>query len=469
MLTKTSLAAAVPLADLLASKGITLIPQPGTPLLELVQASNFALAVESQFEGAAPLTDLPMDGYAAKMGESSATDEHDALMADFVSKAAEAVRFTHKLARSTVNPQIEQVLAAVQKALDENAVSVLNPLNIETREVSALANPDLLNQLAGNYGHVLSDRLSLSLRIPMPENIADYLTTGQDFLDGSIADYVEKIGLEGVAGLWGKLFGGQASNLQDIVSEHKPDTYADGVLAMIIVRNMQESIPAGVPVDLSEYNVYMAKLREQLGRILYNIPSAVKSIFSPDRLVMSAPLGDNPRGSIVVNGPAYQSYLQQGGTPEAIFGALNNGTVPPMADLITQQERYTGHWGRVKERLSGAEVQRRFQAVVTACRQAIAELIAATPDDELRVPRADLHERLNKAIQFLNPGSLEDLYGTVRHLICDVLYPHTGAEQMLVAIDVSAKAGGDVGDAVRDATVDYLVDWLCFQIFQQKA
>ncbi len=472
MLTKTAINAAAPLASLLADKGIMLIPMVGSPIAELVQASRYMLDVGVAMESLPDPAGQTLTEYAGALQASSAEEvaganEHDLLMEQVTDNVAEGVRFTQSLAR-TITPMIEAVNAGVEKALDGAAAAGLNPLNIVRRDYSQFANPVLVEGLAGQYGLVHPDQFNLTLRIPMPENVADYLLTGQGAIDEAVAGYVESIGAEGVKSLWERLFGGEASILTQIANEHKPETYGDAALAMIIVRNLQQSAPAGVNTSLEEMNSYLLKMQQQLGRILFNVPKQIDASVASGRLVLNAPRGERPRGDIVVNGALYQQYLEKGGTPEAIFGALNDGMAPGLNDLLEKQDVYSKRWSVTKQTLQNGELEGRFRATVTALSRGIATLIAELPEDQLIAPRETLHQRLAEQIGQITGADLEDRWALIRRLICRVIFPHTQAEQLLCLIDGSGKSEAQIEEAVLTATTAYVVKW-CAAFITKKS
>jgi len=465
MLTQTSINAAAPLAALLADKGIALIPKAGTPLAALVMSSRYMLDVGVAMESLPDPAGQTMTEYAAALQASSAephadgAQEHDILMETVVNNLRTAVSFTQNLARNTITPMVDTVVKDLEGSLDSAAATGLHPLNIVSRDYSNFAHPAIVQDLAGQYGEILADQLPLTLRIPMPANIADYLLTGQDGIDGAVASYVESIGAEGVKSLWDRLFGGEASILTQVANEHKPETYGDAALAMIIVRNLQQNAPAGLNMPLEDLNSYLLTMQQQLGRILFNIPKQIDADVASGRLVIRAPRGVDGRGDVIVNGPLYQQYLSKGGTPEAIFGALSDGNAPGLAELLEKQDTYTRSWGRAKEQLVNQEVEGRFGTMKGAISRAVGRLIAELPEDQLVTSREVLHQRLTEQLEALRGPDMEDRYGMVRRVICRAVFPHTQAEELLCLIDASAKADGDVSEAVLTATTNYIVAW----------
>lgn len=481
MLTKLSIESALPLAVMLADKGVLLEPTNGSPLSELVNASVFHMNVQHSFSGegleeTAPIADL--DGFAGALRESSSTPDgagtdnyqHDALMEDFVGKATEAVLFNLKLARNQVRDQMSQMVKACEEAVNANSASTLNPLNIVARKYDDLTNNGLLTELSSRYGEVVYSDLPLSLKIPMPEDMSQYLHTDMAAYDGALSAYVESIGPAGVARLWNIMFGSQGSTISDIVRLDRPDTWAQGMLAAVIAMNVERNVPQGVTISLEDLRLYLARLRSNIGRVLHAIPGRRESEGRSDRLLVQAPSGESPRGDVIVNPDVYKRYLDQGGTPEAIFGALRNGMLPPMTELLAQRQGYETSWGRNAGQLRAVEVQRRFTAIVNSFRDSVSRFIVELPEDALPTSRATLHELLGEQLKRLTPGALEDLWSAARTVLCNVLYRHTHVEHILRIIDRTAadRDESEIGNALLQAVVEYLVDWLSYQVHQTK-
>jgi hypothetical protein len=478
MLTRSSINATAPLAQLLASRGLTLEAMPGSLLGVLVDTSTFNLAVRCSLEGEG--VDVPqldsLDAYAGELQSSSTVAEngvhlHDAEMETVVERAADAVANTITLARDVVNPQIEKIVSAATDAMEANLVSNLNPINIVRRDYSPLMASGLVSEIAAPYTEVRADATPLTVRIPMPsdEQLLDYTRTGVGIYDADVAHTLQRLGVNGLKQLWMQLFGGDASHLTDIVQLGQVDKYELAVLAMIIVQNVQQNPPAGVNMDVGALRLYLANLRAQLGQLLCRMPERRAADLRTGRLVVSAPA--EPAGEVVVNGDVYQGYLEQGGTPEAIYGSLvNTGRVAPVAELIASRESFEQSWGRARARLQQREVGRRFQATVESFRLSVASIIADLPDEQLVVPRPVMHNRLDAALKQAHPGMINDLWGEARHLLCDTVYPHTQAETLLQNVDREAGAGdqSDMDEALIHAAADYIVGWACANVQQVR-
>ncbi len=466
MLTRNAINATAGLAQLLATRGLALEAQPNSFLGELVDTSIFNLSVRCSLEGEG--VDVPqldtLEDYAGELQASSTVAEngvhvHDQEMEAIVDNAATGLANTIALARDVVNPQVERMVAAATQAMEQNAVSALNPINIVRRDYPALMDSGLVQDVASRYTEVRAAPVALSVRIPLPadEQLLDYTRTGMSGYDADVAGTLQRIGVEGVRALWLELFGGKASFLTDIVQLGEVEKYDLAVLAMIIVQNVQANIPAGVNMEAGALGMYLSNLRAQLGQLLCRMPERRAADLRTSRLVVATP--QDGRGDVVVNGDVYQDYLAKGGTPEAIYGSLSvNGRVAPVSELIASRESFEGSWTRARARLQQQEVGRRHQAAVQAFRLSMASFIADLPEEQLVVERPVMHARLEKALKQARPEIINDLWGEGRHLLCDTVYPHTQAEAMLQSVDREG-ADADMDEALVSAAVEQLVEW----------
>ncbi len=479
MLTRSSIDATVPFAQQLASRGLALEALPGSFLGELVGAATFNLVARCSLEGEGaevPQLDT-LEEYAGELQASSTATEnglpvHDQEMETVVDNVATGVAATVNLARDTVNPQIERIVGAATEAMERNAVATLNPINIVRRDYPELLNSGLVQEISAPYTEVRAEPTALTARIPLPapDQILNYTRTGMGVYDAEVAYTLQRLGPEGLKQLWMQLFGGDASYLTDIVQLGQVDKYDLAVLAMIIVQNVQQDIPAGVNMSAGELGVFLSKLRAQLGQMLCRMPERRAADLRSSRLVVSAPT--TPKGDVVVNGDVYQSYLEKGGTPEAVFGSLaTEGRVAPFSELIASREKFEATWARTVNRLRQTEVNRRFQATVESFRQSVATIIAEMPAEQLVVERPVMHARLDAALKQARPEMVNDLWGEGRHLLCDTVYPHTQVEQILQTVDREAGDGAqvDMDEALIHAAADYIVGWACDNLQQVRA
>ncbi len=83
-------------------------------------------------------------------------------------------------------------------------------------------------------------------------------------------------------------------------------------------------------------------------------------------------------------------------------------------------------------------------------------------DEDLAVERGILHRRLADQAKDLRGRFYEDLYGTIRKLVCNAIFPHTNALQILEAIDAVCHENPkiEVREAALLATIEIVATWV---------
>lgn len=128
----------------------------------------------------------------------------------------------------------------------------------------------------------------------------------------------------------------------------------------------------------------------------------------------------------------------------------------------------TARWAQVQALYQGQVAIKRFDAMIAGTRKQITTEINDLSADQLP-PGCDkgaLHERLNERLGHAKMRDLDDLWHFARKAVCRVLFFHTEAESLLLAIDQESKNNPDV--PVRElalfATIEIVARWLVDQM-----
>ena len=466
MLTQDSLSAAFPLAQKLAEKGVVLTPVPNTPLETIVNAS----LVHIQAAQGSPAAMETLGDFQTALLEGSVYKDpnglvaHDDVMAAAVAAASQAVVFNLDLARNKVNPIVQAVMAQAQGAMDQNAQAALAPLAIEPFYYQPIWNNALLGDMVARHQNtVICDTKLQSLNIPRPVSYLEAMATGATGFDAEIAEFCNTVGEDYVAGIWARTFGPQADfNLLDVLRGNYEKANA-GLIVYLMARRYQEDVPEGVNMELSAWKAYISTIMAQGGRDVVRTLSKRERDMAMQTLVIDSPGPDSPKGLIRVNGDVYDNWIREGGTPEVLMGACFADGQRGYRALLEKSEYYNKTWTRNRALLETQLSFERFGALVNGLRAAMASQINAMPDDMLVTDRAILHERLRKHIGYVRQVDLECLWKVSRRLVCRVMFPHTDAEAVLIAIDKSSQEHPelDIREAALLATVDYVTAWVC--------
>lgn len=468
MLTSTAIAAAFALSEKLADRSYAIQAISDTPLSKLT-----ALSIEADaYVNALPAKERQeaMDAMAplsVRLQNNTLADSdggaHDAAMDEAVALVSRAVLYTLDLARNTVNPLIARVVDEVSAQITERTTAASSPVWIETEQLNPLFLSPMLMELVGRYGQSLvTQRQLMNLGLPVPDagSIAELTSVGAALLDADIASFVQSIGAEWIETTWNCLFNSD----QPLTAFFGGRNYDSTLLAFLLVRHAAEHIPEGITtIDLATWREYTSDLTASLGRLVCDQIDAWNFDVKARKLIVSRPSVSSPEGPVTVLAPVYNEFINAGGTPETIFGALYSDGETGFQALLDGKVQYEKAWqssrGLIQQRAS-AEM---FTCMVEALSFSLARIVNEIPDDQLQLPRAEMHNVIAERLSHAKPSDLDNLYLLVRKAICRVLYPHTDAEQLLIYVDEAAANNPEITD-VRElallGTVSYVASWL---------
>lgn len=466
MLTRSSLNAAYPLAEQLAAKGFALRALPETPLAALINASMIhahtaGAAAAGQLETQADTGSLLMEG--AAFADTFGDVPHDKIMAESVKMIADSVAFNLDLARNTVNPIIKDVVASAQAYMDNSAQSSLSPLTVVPFYYKAIWDSPILRELVERHGNQpVTDMPLQSLQIEEPSDFAELLKQGGGRFDEEIAEFAQACGHGFLSGVWHSTFGPDSHNSVLSVLRHTYACFDVSLATFLMARRLQADIPSGVNMELSQWQAYVSTIQAQAGRAVCRALEKRALDLRMKNLVILAPNGDDARGDVLVVGDVYDNWLREGGSTEILFGALCNNGDTSYVGMLTYKDINEKAWKRTYSLLQTNIAFRRFNDLVAGLRAGMTKAINSLDDKYIVVDRAVLHERLKERLTHVKQKDLEDIYNVARKAVCRVMFPHTDAEQMLLAIDASAAAHPelDIREAALLATIDFVARWI---------
>lgn len=167
--------------------------------------------------------------------------------------------------------------------------------------------------------------------------------------------------------------------------------------------------------------------------------------------------------TIHVNGDVYNKYLKAGGRPEVIMGgAVRNLTLTRSAAVKEEAEHlevYDGYARGIESQVKSM----RLEAIRTMLPQVFTKYITEHPEYEFDL--AKLQPAIHDSMRRMAIAS-DDLYPSVRQLVCDVLFPNTDTLVVLGRIDDLMKNNPDMdaADAATSCYVSLLVDFYISQL-----
>lgn len=462
-LLQSSIKSAYPLAAIVTRSGKSLGVVDSSALADCIAACDTGFADITE-DGVPHISDEAPEVQVA----DNAGEDHSIQLDQLVDHAARAVAFTMDIARNHVNPKIKCVVDATEAYIDAMRSGRLAPLLIKSRFIPGVYDNADLNDLLSKHA------MSLHKDIPAQVITAKWhdqaLASGIGSFDDDVSkhfsgreDYVKDLWERYFSNVPGKFRSGDFR--QDVTN---PD---DALVLFLGAHNLLNSddVPEGLNTDLVGYRGYLAAIKDQAGATVSRRVGHMKNSIESNQLVIDAPRPTRPgevvSGEIEVNGPVYNKWLADGGSPEALMGACLTGDALSYVNCKANASDNSASWER---HLNGLNTQAVFELrgnTITGLRKAVLELAKEIYAERGDGKTFDVND-LNHYLAALAPHELDNLYRVARNLVCDLFYSHTDAKAFLEAYDEAAtkNADMDAGEVALSVAIDYITHWVASSI-----
>lgn len=461
MITYASVTATSGIVDKLIKNGFYVEPFMGNanPLSELMNASCLSVvkpnaAIAEDYETS--LANV-VDASAVASGADGVC-AHDMQLDNLKHLLANAIRAEINTAKNVVNPIVMAASEDVNIALRDITVKAASTLSIIPDIYDAIWSSAFLVDMVRPFAEIPAMSISPANVPQHPtvnvEILMNYIKTGASRFDSEIMDWVAKITPEFVLDVYNNVFlaykhrtNGYSTNLDTYMAQDPIGRNRTLVVHLLSYR-LPKELMEGIEMDADEYALQMATIFAQSGRVINRIIERRTRDINYKNLVMKWPVKDAELmpsapelGYIVVNMDIYANWLEQGGTPEVLYGAAVSDHCEDPNKLIEDRVRYEERWSRRNTLVQAHNEANRFNATVAAMRTAISKIITELDSQQIgQVSAADLNARLIERLKSVNSECLVDLYGCVRSVVCDVLFPNTNAKTVLERMDAITRA-----------------------------
>lgn len=488
MIQDQSFHSALLLSEKYADNKIVLQAKEGSVLAPICRLTN---PLNAEISGqAVQAYDVPE---LSKVRRIDGVSSHDEEMEEAVAFVSQIVRDNLRLAQTTVNPVIRRVVDNVEETLNADQRTLEQPLTIVQTNYHRIWNNPILESFVERYEESPAFEITPRRGMPVltPEQIEEFLYQEVSRFDEDLKDLVESRPASWLTNIYTRIFrphyGLPDSEVDAAVNDidfmlARPSQHRDElIVAFCLARRFATGVPEGAELDLTLFRDWMATLQSQFGRAILKVYEARDRAKRNKQLVVEYPHYDmgfykETGASIVVNSDIYETFLEEGGSPEVLMGSAVTDKQEVYSVLIEKAEYYTKAWKK-QERILGSEVRfDRFNRTVAALEKSIAleingiaELgVFGDDQDELDALRQSKHGVLKKKVRDLTAKQVDagELYSTARWLVCCVLFPRTEALKILCAIDAAAEQNPDISvrEAAFLAVIEIVTDWVGCQI-----
>lgn len=418
MLKKQTISAILPLAEMLAERGVRLETIPGSVIGNLTMASASVRPGDSDVETVLAAVSSPVDtGRRDEAGQAIILpSEHGYTQQRAVDCIARGVQEMVGNARNVVLPAIKATRAYVEEAVD-SATQVRNVIpNVDVYNYDPLWAGALIDGVAGQYSKV--DLVGMPT-VALPDLTEEQLRTLVSSGSQEVRDFIAREDKEcpgHLSAIWSIWFQGApvsdsdefsflsrvldtdrngrillAGGLGDGIDTRK--SYDAIITGFLLANALYDNPVAGVAwnMDLSKYNLVMSAFKAHFGKVIGRVYAARLSAVENKTLIINMPVVRNWRlgeasDNILLNGDVHKWYLDNGGSIEAVIGNVFTQRVVSARTILDLRPQYEAAYTNVVNTYSGLGVTNRHRFTIEALTRAIiAHVVAVDPEFWLKL------------------------------------------------------------------------------------
>lgn len=378
---------------------------------------------------------------------------YDSILNDKVDLCVTAILNSIDVARNTINPMIIEFDKRASTAV-ENHARMSTDFNIVPIGYPTIFSNPALDELTAKYDE------SGFVEVSWQENAWPILDTNEirnaisskvtrlqkdiDNIHDHLTDYV-------VVAIYDFLFRNRPLNvsIELAVSEYIP------IVGFLLASNWLDNCPDGVKLSKEDLDKSLTDLKVTCAYKIQSILHDYGRKLSQGTFILKV---DNHGRTVSVRSDIYAKWLENGGTPELLIGAILSGDRPPFNMDETLKKRYLTEYNQDRK-LRDVAVNDKIGAVITkTAKDYIMASIEESPVSYKGTIKNKLQEHLKS--HPYRKGMCQNKW--IRMVICKTMFSSTNALQILETID-SVKTTNDsmtTREAATMATIELLADWL---------
>lgn len=410
-------------------------------------------------------------------------EAHEAFMGQMEQELTNLLRERIRFIRNDITSTIETICGKVGEKLD-GMTATLPVQNIVTAYTPRLLESELLVGLVDKYKNVPISEAKIPAGAFPELSPAELVGIATSIDDGEVKEMISEVidGMEvSIVDIYNRHFRGvKTPNYPGGFTYMRPSytqfLYMEQVVVFMLADGFYKEAHGSVDMPLSAYNAAMATLRAKFGRLIYNGMGVIKHAEKVDpKLLVTTDLRDGKR-VLVVNRKRYDWFLElEGVRPETVLGLDKNGKLGTIK--LPTKESAMEYIGLIEP--ANLTIQRELnymQSVIKDQRRTVVvkevmKLVAEIAQSEKYVVPAGtsaskIIDECRKLAGEYGVVSLDKVYYFVRHLVCRGLYPESGAETYLSAMDRYQQENPNITarEAATLATRDTTLAWTCNQL-----
>lgn len=470
MLNYNSLTASIGLADKFEKKGIQLKAITGTPLATLITAGY----LPNPDVGSMDMSPEERILFGSTAKNAQGVCEHDMVMDEVVQVLKRTVTWGLDLARNQVNPSVHSAVQFIQEYTDAAMTLKNTAISVKQDDYHSVWGSHYLQGMVERFNETAVKDIKLTITVPLPENVVSPISlveTGIARFNSELSEFVAALPEGYVTDLYNRVFVSTGDDYNPSLLSYLNHMYVEPnqiLLIHLMAVKLLDSVPEGIRSGLNEYKEYIAEIVAQSGRAMVRTLERRESAVQRKMLIndwtqyREDDIGITPI-TIRVNGDVYSKWLEAGGCPEVLFGAFLTDRNYNYDMLLERKDQYCKVW-ESQERVMATNLRlQKANHYQTGLVRAVEKAIAELPDDMLVTERSIYVTALHQYVKQMPNSWYEDcLFTTCRKVICNVVFPHTDAFEILTMLDTAAKENPtlDIREAALLAMIEYIPNWV---------
>lgn len=481
MLNGNAIVSTLPLAEQLDAAGVILVPKGGTPLDHLVQAScvNTDAIIKTDGQNGYLIDTFEIERQSNAIVEPFEQSRHDYVADDIAAVGGNAVQNVISVIRNRIAPSIGELVELVTMRMNATPVSTLANIKITANEGAGALFSPALARLIEKFALTPPMEPSMNLALPRlsAAEIVPLLETGISSFDSEAHDWIASLPPSTLETIWEVFFstetaregtGGDAT----IARRQDPfNSLVDGwdcarLAVFLISRNLLENdvVLDGTEMNLGTYRGTLQTYMQQSGRLLNRQVEKLTSSVQNGVLVNSINYNE-----IVVNTPVYNTWLENGGDNEVLFGMAMSGSPTFLIGTLTERaDEFRALWKRQVQLLTAADSNTRFNYLREQLVLCYESMLSKEDHDGVQYTPHEVQvimKEFKKQLDGLSIEETQDVYRLCLKLICRTRYVKLPAERFLLKMDEVAKADPTLSprETATIATIEYICDWVADQ------
>ncbi len=374
---------------------------------------------------------------------------------------AMSVRNAMKHARTVASPTVSNMIDMMNEYMED--VTVI-PEPYEIVDVSLAPvwdNPVVMSALEKHQTKIRSlDRSSIR-RVAAPEDLDEHLVTGAVAFDQAFQQSLRDAGMTAQE-VFDYLFNG--SKALSGVEYPFYKTRNKTIIAYLMASILLDKPVANSGMDSIEWETTLQSMLNVLGEGCNFIYQTHQSDIDANVLHYDT---DMVNGKVYLNSVIYDKWLNEGGTPEVIFGAVMNQQHNPSeiisyTQTLDRKEILMNVWSNYHASKRILEDNKRLDKIkngLYACLVKTIDEMDSADLPELAV-KDNLVTRAKEHVAQVNNHHINDMGKLCLDIACDVLFYHTPAKYLLNRITDRCEEGMSADEAATAVMMEYVTDWI---------